>query len=429
MKRNYEDPSLELIGRSAAERRLDRFYNRQRSQLQNPASQGRVSIDSRSRETKDLPFKSNDSSTASSAPKPRSDVVTAQKGVKDILSDILNRHLPRRSRFAKSVQLLTKLSVSYLDDRNNAEFACMGLDDFLRVYFGLGRIFVMEFGGNIPKDALDVKDALADFMESVVERLDTDCNLSNCERQFLRLLRMNIGYSASLWYENDSFRFHGVVSKLEAHLTDFETLASQPDLSRDSESPTDSSDLESEKRDPHDADNVVSSDLPSIGSFKDEVDASANASPAGDAVSCDSAPHDSSNNATSSASIAAGVSTPAADGHFKLPGEHHLIKLQKQAFVRTLAVVFRFFSFPWARTSIETLFQRVYLKRDMFCETDQKRITEWQQEIKASKGKSFKGTSRALGISEANFQVKDAREEKIVSVHGSQVWCNRQYGI
>lgn len=376
MKRNYEDPSLELIGRSAAERRLDRLYNRQRSQIQKREPRPDNLLDSKSREIKELPFKPKEERT-SKADESTEDSPKSKKSIKEILFDLSQQHLKRRNRLAKSVKLLTKLSVTYLDDKDNAEFAGIDKSDFFRVYADLDRIFIAELGGAIPKDSLDIKGALLEFVDKVVNRLEADASTTSREVMFFQLLKISIGYSSALWYENDSFKFHAIVSKLEGHFDEFLQIASMPDC-------FDNDALEKTE----------------------------------DAVS-----------ATHESNLPQEDGHDSLDGKYRLPSKRCLLELQKQAFVRTLAIVFDFFTFPWAKVSIESLFQRVYLKRDIFEETEQKRISEWQKQIKASKGKTFKGGLQAYGISEAKFNVKDAREEKLVSIHGSQVWSNRQFGI
>ncbi|ORM41509.1 uncharacterized protein BXIN_2587 [Babesia sp. Xinjiang] len=382
MKRNYEDPSLELIGRSAAERRLDRFYNHQRSTLRKTGHDTGAAIDKKARDLKTLPFQQSDAS-APSTPKPREQDPATRKSVKDILLDISQRHLPQRLKFAKSLKLLTKLCKSYLDDRTNQEYETVSLDDFFNIFYRLDRIFIIEFGGNVPKDCLDVKDAALEFVSSVVDRLLADKTISSHQQQILELVKLDIGYAASLWYENDSFRFHGIVSELESHFKRFESIASECTFLPETDSPSDGT--------AQNVDSECSDDTHSRDVEHDRV--------------------------------------PEQKQQSNLPSDRDVLLHQKSAFVRILAVVFGFLTFPWAKVAIESLFQKVYLRREMFCETDQQRISEWQKRIKASKGKTFKGGSVALGIGESSFEVQDAREEKIVCTHGSQVWSNRQFGI
>ncbi|GFE54469.1 hypothetical protein BaOVIS_018730 [Babesia ovis] len=388
MKRHYEDPSLELIGRSAAERRLDRFYNHQRSTLRKTDSTPPFALDSKAREHKDLPFQPSDTSTPI-PPKPRTAEPSSRKSVGDILSDLSQRHLVHRNRFAKSLRLLTKLTKGYLDDKNNVEYSGVTMADFLNVFYRLDRIFVVEFGGDVPKDCLEEKEAALEFVDSVVDRLLKDGLESPQEKQLLELIKIDIGYAASLWYENDSFRFHAVVSQLESRFKHFESIAS--DVSTSVKSDTSSK---------HPCSNIAES--------ADHADATITDT---NSVKKQDYPEQT------------GLSQPV------LPSETELLMLQKASFVRVLAVVFNFYTFPWAKVAIESLFQNVYLRRELFSETDQQRISEWQKHIKASKGKTYKGGSIVRGIGESAFEVKDARDEKIIGIHGSQVWSNRQFGI
>ncbi|CDR94948.1 hypothetical protein, conserved [Babesia bigemina] len=437
MKRSYEDPSLELIGRSAAERRLDRFYNRQRSKLRNATNRDGYAIESKVVEKKELPFQPSESTAASPPSKTRSDEPNARKSVRDILYDLSQRHLPHRGRFAKSVKLLTKLCVGYLSDRANAEYAGLSLDDFFRVFLKLDRIFIVEFGGGVPKDCVELKNVVLEFVESVVDRLLAEADISPVHRELMHLLKLDLCYSASLWYENDSFRFHAIVSQLESHFKRFEAIASERDLSADSEMYNNTP-------------SAPSNPIEASGDQSDSPTASSNnggespkSSPSKDGSAAGVIPNSSgaSDESKQIDGNSQDCQTTADSPGSTLPSEKELQYLQHQAFVRALAVVFGFCSYPWAKVSIETLFQKVYLRRELFCDTDQQRITDWQRHIKAAKGKTFKGqwstrpphgfagSLTPLGIGESSFQVQDARDEKIVTVHGSQVWSNRQFGI
>ncbi|GIX65223.1 uncharacterized protein BcabD6B2_46580 [Babesia caballi] len=433
MKRQVEDPALELVGRSAAERRLDRFYNHQRSTIRKTGPDNASSIEKKVRESKNLPFNQGDTASPSSA-QSRSDAPGSRKSFKDILVDLSQRHLPHRNRFAKSLKLLTKLTTGYLDEGGNAEYAGVSMKDFLRSFSHLNRIYIVEFGGEVPKDANDIKEAVLEFVASVVDRLLADDGTTSHEQRFFELLQLSMGHATSLWYENDPFRFHAVMSQLDSHLKRFEAIASQPDFPSNYNSEQEYAPSEAV-----------------TGQSVNPVAASPATSPSKDRPHV---PPESSTKKTIAASDSeTDTPTPAEKGdtlknnttteddrqssedeeaEFALPDDEELLALQKQAFVRTLAVVFSFLSFEWARVSIETLFQRTYFRRDMFDATDQRRIAEWQQRIKASKGKSFQGNPptytpqpsagglTALGIGESGFQVQDAREEKIVTVHGSQ---------
>ncbi|GBE61817.1 hypothetical protein, conserved [Babesia ovata] len=428
MKRSYEDPSLELIGRSAAERRLDRFYNRQRSQLRKTTNKDGYAIERKVVEKKELPFQPSDHTATSSPSTIRCDAPSARKSVRDILIDLSQRHLPHRGRFAKSLKLLTKLCVGYLSDRANAEYAGLSLDDFYRVFAKLERIFVIEFGGDVPKDCVDIKSAVLEFVEFVVDRLIVEGDASPVHRQLLHLLKLDLGYATSLWYENDSFRFHAVLSQLESHFKRFEAVASEPDLSAD---PGTSYTRSSVLSYPAEA-SGAQSDSPTApsnnvgGSCESPPGQDGNTEgPVSNLEKAAEASHESKKSEGDSPTPQTAADLPEPT----LPSEKELHYLQKQAFVRALAVVFGFSSYPWAKVSIETLFQKVYLRRELFCNTDQQRITDWQRHIKASKGKTFKGGLTPLNIGESSFQVQDARDEKIVCVHGSQVWSNRQFGI
>nr|PVC50859.1 hypothetical protein MACL_00001971 [Theileria orientalis] len=385
MKRKLEEETVNLIGRSAAERSLDRFYNRQRTELKKIKSNKDEST-SMFDFNKVVPFpevtKPEKDSKAESEPKVKSEPV--KRKLKEVLSDLSKKHIPNRNKFAKSVSLLAKLANSFFKDSYKTEPEVTYVD-FLSVFSAVNDAFVKEFSGTVPKDCFDEKAALVALTEVIdyviesqsahaavspesecakKESSDARCkseseapsepaelNLNSGELLFLKLLKMSFGYPSSLWYENDPFAFHNTVNTLRRFFEDF---------------------LEDTKT------GFVLRDVARVNSDP-----------------------------------------------FELPTRDELLSLQLKAFVRTLGVVFCFFEFPWSKSSLVPLFGLVYLKRHVFEEADQSRISTWQSHINANKSKGAK-TITVQSIGESSFEVRDGRDEKVTSVHGSQVWTDRQ---
>ncbi|AFZ81461.1 hypothetical protein BEWA_008730 [Theileria equi strain WA] len=385
MKRKVDDETVHLIGRSAAERQLDRFYNHQRSKMakKEEEKQSLLSFN------KVLPF-SDSTSVKEEKQKPGT---TNKKSLRDVLEDLSTKHIQQRSKFAKGVQLFTKLAKLYFKESYKTE-KDVTYQNFFLVLSAINEVFVREFAGSVPKDMIDAKSALNSLVYGLIiplidgtpidismptptetqdkngssdaepsvktEISDVDdcqeptcadpCNLPREYVQYLKYLKMSIGYSSSLWYENDPFKFHNICSELKAI---FESILKE---CNDGYTPENLSQLHTT---------------------------------------------------------------------WRVPGRNELITMELKAFVRTLGVVFTFFQFPWAKSSIEPLYSLIYLKRHIFDETDQTRISEWQSHINANKSKAKKGV-RVQRIGESGFQVADARDEKIASIHGSQVWTERQ---
>ncbi|UKK02697.2 hypothetical protein MACK_002792 [Theileria orientalis] len=385
MKRKLEEETVNLIGRSAAERSLDRFYNRQRAELKKIKSDKDESS-SLFDFNKVIPFpevsKSEKDAKAESEPKVNSEPV--KRTLKEVLSDLSKKHIPNRNKFAKSVSLLAKLSTSFFRDSYKTEPEVTYVD-FLSVFSTVNDVFVKEFSGTVPKDCFDEKASLVSLTEvidyiidsqseSVTVNRESECvkressdpkcksesesasepselKLNSGEILFLKFLKMSFGYPSSLWYENDPFSFHNTVNTLKRFFEDF---------------------LEDTKT------GFVLKDI-----------------------------------------------TRVNNDPFELPTRDELLSLQLKAFVRTLGVVFCFFEFPWSKSSLVPLFSLVYLKRHVFEEADQSRISTWQSHINARKSKGAKSIM-VQSIGESSFEVRDGRDEKVTSVHGSQVWTDRQ---
>lgn len=329
MKRKLEEESINLIGRTAAERSLDRIYNRQRKELKKLKSKERDK-NPHIEFNKPLPFPevSNKDKPTKSDPDPTVKSEPVKRTVKEVLEDLRKKHIPNRNKFAKGVALLSKLSNSYFRESCKAETDVTHLE-FFHVFSTVNDVFVREFSGVVPKDCFDEKAALSSLTDIIdyllsfsskadygsaktqsnneakseqnVTKLSTEDKKLDRNHQndglkftteeilFLTLLKISFGYSSSLWYENDPFVFHTIVNNLKKFFEDFisETM-----------------------------NGFVLTDL----------------------------------------------NRPLSDG-FDLPTRDELMTLQLKSFVRTLAVVFTFFDFPWSKSSLIPLFSTVYLKR------------------------------------------------------------------
>ncbi|CRG98548.1 conserved Plasmodium protein, unknown function [Plasmodium relictum] len=113
---------------------------------------------------------------------------------------------------------------------------------------------------------------------------------------------------------------------------------------------------------------------------------------------------------------------------WKLPNGYEIFKVKRNAFVKCLSNLFHFINIPWARTSVESLFQDVYLKKKIFDLCDEMLIENLQSSIKAyiNKRKHKYDSPHLLSIGESLNPVVDARDEKIISIHGSHIWSNKQ---
>ncbi|CRG98132.1 conserved Plasmodium protein, unknown function [Plasmodium gallinaceum] len=115
-------------------------------------------------------------------------------------------------------------------------------------------------------------------------------------------------------------------------------------------------------------------------------------------------------------------------GKWKLPSDYEIFKIKRNAFVKCLSNLFHFINIAWAKTSVESLFQDVYLKKKCFDICDEIIIENLQSSIKANinKRKSKYDSPHLLSIGESLNPVIDARDEKIISIHGSHIWSNKQ---
>ncbi|SBT70349.1 conserved Plasmodium protein, unknown function [Plasmodium malariae] len=111
-----------------------------------------------------------------------------------------------------------------------------------------------------------------------------------------------------------------------------------------------------------------------------------------------------------------------------LPNEYEIFKMKRTAFVKCLSNLFHFININWARTLVESLLQDVYLKKYIFDGCDEIIIENLQSLVKANmnKRKNKHEQSKVLSIGESLNPVVDARDEKIVSLHGTHVWSNKQ---
>ncbi|KYO02769.1 hypothetical protein PGSY75_0406000 [Plasmodium gaboni] len=110
------------------------------------------------------------------------------------------------------------------------------------------------------------------------------------------------------------------------------------------------------------------------------------------------------------------------------PNEYQIFKMKRKAFVKCLSNLYHFINIKWAKTSVESLLQDVYMKKFMFDTSDEIIIENIQSSIKNNLNKrtSKFESSHVLSIGESLNPVVDARDEKIVSIHGSHVWSNKQ---
>ncbi|SOV74076.1 conserved Plasmodium protein, unknown function [Plasmodium sp. gorilla clade G3] len=111
-----------------------------------------------------------------------------------------------------------------------------------------------------------------------------------------------------------------------------------------------------------------------------------------------------------------------------LPNEYQIFKMKRKAFVKCLSNLYHFINIKWAKTSVESLLHDVYIKKFMFETCDEIIIENIQSSIKTNLNKraSKFESSHVLSIGESLNPVVDARDEKIVSIHGSHVWSNKQ---
>lgn len=111
-----------------------------------------------------------------------------------------------------------------------------------------------------------------------------------------------------------------------------------------------------------------------------------------------------------------------------LPDDFEIFQMKTKAFVRCLSKLYDFINIPWAKTSVENLFYQVYIKKHIFEKDHEMVIEKLQLSIKSkiNKTKTKEDTHTVLSIGETVNPVVDARSEKIVSLHGSHIWSNKQ---
>ncbi|SCA48356.1 conserved Plasmodium protein, unknown function [Plasmodium ovale] len=134
------------------------------------------------------------------------------------------------------------------------------------------------------------------------------------------------------------------------------------------------------------------------------------------------------------ASIAAAAADDAEE-HFlrigeswEIPSDYEVFQIKRSAFVKCLSYLINFINVKWAKTLVESLLQEVYLKKSIFDVCDEILIENLQSTVKANvhKRKNKFESSHVLSIGESLNPVVDARDEKIVSLHGSHVWSSKQ---
>ncbi|SCM03548.1 conserved Plasmodium protein, unknown function [Plasmodium chabaudi chabaudi] len=113
---------------------------------------------------------------------------------------------------------------------------------------------------------------------------------------------------------------------------------------------------------------------------------------------------------------------------WEIPNEYEIYKIKRNAFVKCLSYLINFINLNWAKTLVESLLQDVYLKKYIFDTCDEIIIENLQSTVKSNinKRKNKNDSYHVLSIGESLNPIKDAREEKIVSLHGSHVWSNKQ---
>eukprot|EP00922_Rhytidocystis_sp_ex-Travisia-forbesii_P064738 GHVS01096153.1.p1 GENE.GHVS01096153.1~~GHVS01096153.1.p1 ORF type:complete len:533 (+),score=116.44 GHVS01096153.1:163-1761(+) len=115
---------------------------------------------------------------------------------------------------------------------------------------------------------------------------------------------------------------------------------------------------------------------------------------------------------------------------WKCPKGCRLLALRRQFVFECLHASFRYHQTSWAKASVEGLFQQVYLDREIFDTSQQEQISTWQAEIKAKhKGSNKFHHVSTYGIGEAKNPVRDGRDERISTMHGSVVWSSKQMGL
>eukprot|EP00922_Rhytidocystis_sp_ex-Travisia-forbesii_P061812 GHVS01091547.1.p1 GENE.GHVS01091547.1~~GHVS01091547.1.p1 ORF type:complete len:584 (-),score=188.57 GHVS01091547.1:545-2230(-) len=115
---------------------------------------------------------------------------------------------------------------------------------------------------------------------------------------------------------------------------------------------------------------------------------------------------------------------------WRCPTGSLLLSLRRQFIFECLHAAFRYHQTSWAKASVEGLFQQAYLDRDIFDRSQQEQITTWQGEIKAKhKGSNKFHNVSAYGIGEAKNPVRDGRDDRISTLHGSIVWSSKQMGL
>ncbi|KAK2198391.1 hypothetical protein BdWA1_001403 [Babesia duncani] len=211
MKRFSENESLDLIGRSAAERELDRFYNRRRQQIKRQKPD-----DSDWKCNASIPFP--DLGVGEQIPKVKREVVHCKRSLKDVLNK-LTRVLV--NKFAKSVAIVTKLATSYLADLS-ALPRDVSLHDFYHVLYIVSKRFTIEFGGRNPPNSLEVKRVICDLVERVIDplldgsifKVNAPPQQSPAQVALLHCIKTSIYYHALLWHEGDSFEFNKILKLL-----------------------------------------------------------------------------------------------------------------------------------------------------------------------------------------------------------------------
>ncbi|CEM01969.1 unnamed protein product [Vitrella brassicaformis CCMP3155] len=419
-RRLQQSQSAQLIGRSRAERLLDRLYHHQSKELRKrQREQGAAAGVNEALKRQRLAIPA----PAAPVKKPRSEPV-AQTPV-DALAKIVT-YAQHRQKFPKAMELLIKLTKDHMTAETKGYFLT-----------GIGRIMAHNHATSSPEGRPRV---IQLFEQELLPKTKSGDGggepfFGELEREFVEILAIAAVHHNKL-FTDDTYQFTTSLSRLKAVFealepytqTEIEEMVDDDEQEQQEAEQKVEGRAEGEGAEGEPAPQEHRSAPVTVKKEQDEEPSSAGDGPVDAAASSAAVkPEEQDNDSEFGSSFAAAAPSSHALLEWSAPSRDELCMMKRLYFFNALSTIFTYRHKSWARTAVEHLFQQVYLKRSLFSPAEQEQISSWQSDIKTHKKQG--PSVGALGIGEAADPVRDAREERLSTAHGSGVWAAKQFGL
>uniref|UniRef100_A0A0G4GZH7 Uncharacterized protein n=1 Tax=Chromera velia CCMP2878 TaxID=1169474 RepID=A0A0G4GZH7_9ALVE len=342
----------------------------------------------------------------------------------------LERLLPllsQRAKFPKAMEIFNKVLKEKFTPENK--------DFFLKVFSELLQIDHFTSHPDARAHVIESVENILDKMApSELTATDGNVQLTAAERDFVSVLRLAAVHTNKL-FTDDTYRFDKALKQIQNAFELAVQTEQRVEVEGDEE--------EEEAGESSSFSSNAAALLPAAvkGGAKTEeggeamIDVDAEGGEVGGEKvdsSSSSASASSSSSSSSSAPVSTGAvveSSPAGvfDG-ITLPRGRVLRECRWNVIFSALRVLFTFRTTPWARSAVEGFFQQVYFQRQRFPHGAQReQVESWQGEIKQKKKETHAPT--VVAPMESKNPVRDGRDVRVVSTHGSETWGNKQMGI